>query len=149
MKYQRASNKGAMYNYRLQFADIKYKPKIFLHKYSTGIIKSRKINFINLNYRVLDQYQHQQLQIKNFLILTFKIWRNYNDFKIILECYKWLHRIIWIVFTKITNNINLCKSCGSYFCLMIDLVKEVLEDRICTNYKKVLVFLQKEKPVLM
>jgi hypothetical protein len=31
---------------------------------------------------------------------------------------------------------------------MIDLVKEVLEDKICTNYKKVLDLLEKEKPAL-
>jgi hypothetical protein len=40
------------------------------------------------------------------------------------------------------------KSCGSYFYLMINLVKEDLEDRICAYYKKVLDLLQKEKPIL-
>jgi hypothetical protein len=69
----------------------------------------------------------------------------YNDFKIILECYKWLNRINWIDFTKVMNSINLFQSYGSYFYLIIDLVKEVLEDGICADYKKVLELLEKEK----
>jgi hypothetical protein len=95
MRHQRGSNKGAIYNYRLRTAGIKYQPKIYLHKYSTEIIKSQKINFINLSYKVLDQYQHQQHQIKNLLISTFKIWvteKLHNDFKIILESFNWLNR---------------------------------------------------------
>jgi hypothetical protein len=31
---------------------------------------------------------------------------------------------------------------------MIDLIKEVLEDRICTDYKKILNLLNKEEPAL-
>jgi hypothetical protein len=72
----------------------------------------------------------------------------YNDFKIRLECYNWLNRIIWINFTKITDGINLLKGCGSHFHLMIDLVKEILEDRISVDYKKVLDLLEKEKPAM-
>jgi hypothetical protein len=44
-------------------------------------------------------------------------------------------------FTKITDGINLFKSCGY---LMIGLVKEVLEDKISADYKKVLDLLEKE-----
>jgi hypothetical protein len=40
------------------------------------------------------------------------------------------------------NGINLFESCGSYICLMIDLVKKVLEDRICVDYKKLLDLLE-------
>jgi hypothetical protein len=54
-KHRQASMKKAMFNYQLQMAGTTYQPKIYLHKYSTGNIKSLKINFIRLNYR--DFYQ--------------------------------------------------------------------------------------------
>jgi hypothetical protein len=74
--------------------------------------------------------------------------RSRGSFKIILECYKWLFRIIWINFSKNTDGTNLFKNCGSHFYLMINLVKEVLEDIINADYKKVLDLLEKEKPAL-
>jgi hypothetical protein len=125
-----------------------YQPKIYLHKYLMRNIKSLKINFIQLNYKEFYQTPVNQHQIKNLLISTFKIWvteKLYNDLKIILECYKWLFGIIWIKLTKITDGINLFKSCSSHFYLMIDSAKEVLEDRISTDYKKILDLLEKEK----
>jgi hypothetical protein len=42
----------------------------------------------------------------------------------------------------------LFKSYGSEFYLIINLIKEVLEDRISTDYKKVLDLLEKEKPAM-
>jgi hypothetical protein len=65
-----------------------------------------------------------------------------NSFKIILECSKWSSRFIKTNFRKITD---LFKSCGSQFYLVINLTKEVLEDRISTDYKKVLDLIEKEK----
>jgi hypothetical protein len=78
-------------------------------------IKSLKINYTNLNY---------------------------NDIGMILEYLIWLNIIIWIDFTKITNDINLFQSGGSYFYLMINQVKEVLENRICTDYIKNIRFIR-------
>jgi hypothetical protein len=95
---------------------ITYQPKIYLHQYLMGIIKSLKINFIRLNYREFYQTPFNQHQIQNLLILTFKIWvteKLSNSFKIILECSKWLFRFIKINFRKITDDLNLFKSCGS------------------------------------
>jgi hypothetical protein len=89
MRHRQASNKGAIFNYPLQTAGTTYQPKIYLHKYSRGNIKSLKINFIRLNYREFNQTLFNQHQIRNLLISTFKIWMTeklFNDFKIILEC---------------------------------------------------------------
>jgi hypothetical protein len=69
----------------------------------------------------------------------------YNDFKIILKCYKWLNRINYINSTEVMNGINLFKSCEPYFYLIIDLVNKILEDRICVDYKKVLDLLERKK----
>jgi hypothetical protein len=71
-----------------------------------------------------------------------------NSFKNIIECSKWLFRFIKINFGKITDELNLFKSCGSQFCLMIDLTKEVIKNRISTDYKKILDFLENEKSAM-
>jgi hypothetical protein len=151
MRHRQASMKGAMCISRLQMAGITYQPKFYPQKYSTGIIKSGKINLIKLIYEEFYQTPFNQHQIQNLLILKIKIWMTEklsNSFKIILKCSKWLFRFIKINFRKITDDLNLFKSCGSKFCLMIDLAKEVLEDRINTDYKKVLDLIKKEKPTM-
>jgi hypothetical protein len=61
-----------------------YQPKFYLYKYSTGIIKFLKINFIQLNFREFYQTPINQQQIKNLLISTFKVWvteKVFNSFK--------------------------------------------------------------------
>jgi hypothetical protein len=51
--------------------------------FSTNNIKSLKINYIDYNDKVNNQFQFHQHQIKNFLFST------------LLKCYKWLNKIIY------------------------------------------------------
>jgi hypothetical protein len=49
---------------------------------------------------------------------------------------------------KITEGIKIVFSCGSCFDYMIELSEDLLNDRIYSDYKQVLVLLQSERPAL-
>jgi hypothetical protein len=63
---------GAMYIFRLQIAGTTYQLKIYLQKYSTGNIKSLKINLIKLIYTEFHQTVLNQHQIRNFVNFDFQ-----------------------------------------------------------------------------
>jgi hypothetical protein len=65
--------------------------------------------------------------------------------KMILEGQILSNIIIWRSFRKVINGIKLVLNYGRYFYFMIDIVKEVLKDRICADYKKVLDLIDKEE----
>jgi hypothetical protein len=49
---------------------------------------------------------------------------------------------------KITEDIKIVLSCGSCFDYMIELSEDLLNERIYSDYKQVLVLLQSERPAL-
>jgi hypothetical protein len=49
---------------------------------------------------------------------------------------------------KITEGTEIVFSCGSCFDYMIELSEDLLNDRIYSDYKQVLILLQSERPAL-
>jgi hypothetical protein len=71
-----------------------------------------------------------------------------NDLKIVLLFIFQCNSINNSYFMKITKSIKIILNCGSCSDNMIDLSEELLNDRIYSDYKQILILLQSERPAL-
>jgi hypothetical protein len=118
---------------------------------SMEVINTSSINYNSLSIQPNNQFQFEIQYIKKFSISQLKLWvieKSFNDSKTVLVFILQFNSINISYFVKITDGIKIVFSCGSCFDYMIKLSEELLNERIYSDYKQVLILLQSERLAL-
>jgi hypothetical protein len=118
---------------------------------STEVINTSRNNHNSLSIKANNQFESEIQYIIKITISQLKLWvteKSFNDSKTVLLFILQYNSINISPFVKITEGTKIVFSCGSCFDYMIELSEDMLNDRIYSDYKQVLVLLQSERPVL-
>jgi hypothetical protein len=151
MRHWRASTSGAKINQRLQTAVIKYQSKNFPLTNSTEVINTSRNNHNSLSLKANNQFGSKIQYIIKKSIVQLKLWvteKLFNDSKTVLLFILQFNSINISRFVKITEGTKIVFGYGSCFDYMIELSEDLLNDRIYSDYKQVLLLIQFERLVL-
>jgi hypothetical protein len=151
VRHRRASTYGAFFNQGLQTAGMKYQSKNIPLTNSTEVINTSWNNHNSLSLKGNNQFGSKIQYIIKLSIGQLKLWvmeKLFNDSKIVLLFILQFNSINSLQFVKIIKNIKIVFSYKLCFNYMIELSKNLLNNKIYSDYKQVLLLIQNKKPAL-
>jgi hypothetical protein len=152
VRHWSASIPGALINQRLQTACIKYQSENFPLTNSAEVINTSRNNHNNLSLKANNQFESKIQYIIKLSLVQLKLWvteKLFNDSKIVLLFILQYNSNNISQFVKTTEGIKIVLGYGSCVDYMIELSENLLNDRIYSDYKQVLVLIQSERPALV
>jgi hypothetical protein len=151
VRHRRASTSGAIINQQLQTAGIKYQSKNFPLTNSTKVINTSQNSYSSLSLKANNQFNSEIQYIIIKSIIQLNLWvteKLFNDLKIVLLFIFQCNTINTLQFVKITDGIKIIFGYGLCFNYMIEMSKDLLNDRIYSDYKQVLLLIKSERLAL-
>jgi hypothetical protein len=102
------------------------------------VINTSRNNHNSLSIKANNQFGLKIQYIRKITISQLKLWvteKSFNDSKSILLFILQFNSINISQFVKITEGTKIIFSCGSCFDYMIELLEDLLNDRIYSDYK--------------